>query len=216
MPCGTDNLTLCLGCIRSHASCSWWDLFVLLSAQWCSPRPAPGLHHVGWHPAFTGLPPDLHLHLLLLPWAAERPQHDSQELVHQPLRGRAPLPHRHQPDWPAGKRQSPFCFCHRLLSQCICSAWPVGNIPAVSSFHAWVLTGLGPQLITEKSKTLSFQNSNTGTPILMPVVISGSVCVLLVNNVCACLISRLWKGAYTCTSSCVYLPGCVRGYLCIF
>lgn len=131
VPCATDNLTLCLGCIRSHVSRNWWVFFILSSAQWCSPRPAPGLHHVGWHPAFTGLPPDLHLHLLLLPWTAEWPQHDSQELVHQPLRGRAPLPHRHQPHWPAGKRQSTFCFCHGLLSQCICNVGPVRYIPAL-------------------------------------------------------------------------------------
>lgn len=178
MLCATDNFTLCLGCIRSRTSCNWWGFFVLSSAQWCSPRPTPGLHHLGWHPTFTGLPPDLHLHLLLLPWAAEWPQHDSQELVHQPLRGRAPLPHRHQPDWPAGKRQSTFYSRHRLLSQGICNVWPVKNIPALSSFHAGVLTGLGPQLIT-------------GTHMLMPAVISGAVCVLLVNNVCVCLVSWL-------------------------
>lgn len=91
------------------------DLFIVFSpAQRCSAWPASGFYHLGGHPAVPCLPPDLHLHLLLLPWATEWPQHNSQELVHQPFCSRTSLPHWHQPDWPAGKRQNAFCSHCRL------------------------------------------------------------------------------------------------------
>lgn len=64
---------------------------------------APGRHHMGRDPIVTGLPADLHLHLLLLQRPAERPQHHPQEPLHQPLHRWVTVSGRDQQSRSAGK-----------------------------------------------------------------------------------------------------------------
>lgn len=86
-------------------------------------RPAPGCHHMGWDLTVIGVLAYLHLHILLLPWVAKRPQHHPQKSLHKPLHRWVTVPGRDQQGWSAGKKNA-SCMCNMQHARVLLTKTP--------------------------------------------------------------------------------------------